>query len=312
MALISRPFDFGLRTPSQPPYPRRAPFQPGELHWLHFKQCLSYIGSKTLMETISGVPRSELVPVVASKNRKKQEWDDWNLSSHTKDVIQKDMKWMQRQLFIMADRAKETTSLSFASVGQVFDESFAQVRICISLKSCLPQGVTTGTKKMRKETMNVYCKPLRAKTTRLHLPKFEKSRESQKKELAAKEFFNLVDADKSGTLSKHELKSALVNFGFSDEERDTIFSLVDADGSGSVTLNEFCQGLSNTNIEVCYVILVMMRWCFEFIPISGSLNCATSCLYGRSRAGRIEQIAWSHIILSRSLSGENILHQHDL
>ena len=74
------------------------------------------------METISGVPRTELVPVAASKNRKKQEWDDWNLSSHTKDIIQKDIKWMQRQLFIMADRAKETTSLSYASVGQVTEE----------------------------------------------------------------------------------------------------------------------------------------------------------------------------------------------
>ena len=77
------------------------------------------MGNKTLLESIGGVPRAELVPIAAAKNRKKQEWDDWNLSSHTKEIIQRDMKWMQRQLFIMADRAKETTSLSYAAVGQV-------------------------------------------------------------------------------------------------------------------------------------------------------------------------------------------------
>jgi hypothetical protein len=129
----------------------------------------------------------------------------------------------------MADRAKDTTSLSYAAVGQ---------------------GVTTGKKKVRKETMAVYCTPLRVKTTKLHLPKLEKSREMQKQMLIAKEFFNLIDRDKSGTLTRYELKSALEDYGFGDEEKETIFSLVDADGSGSVTLNEFCQALSKTNIQI--------------------------------------------------------------
>jgi len=112
------------------------------------------------------------------------------------------------------------------------------------------QGVTTGNKKMRRETLNVYCKPMRAKTTKLYLPNFEKSREIQKKELVAKGFFNTVDRDQSGTLSRYELMTALNDFGFSQDEKDTIFSLVDADGSGSVTLNEFCQGISNTNVQI--------------------------------------------------------------
>ena len=129
-------------------------------------------------------------------------------------------------------------------------------------------------KKIRKETMNVYCKPLRLKTTKFHLPKFEKSRESQKKELAAKEFFNLVDVDKSGTLSKYELKTALLDFGFSDEERDTIFSLVDADGSGSVTLNEFCQGLSNTNIQVIALAILKILQSTNDLQEFLSLCCA--------------------------------------
>jgi hypothetical protein len=62
------------------------------------------------MESIGGVPRAELVPIAAAKNRKKQEWDDWNLSSHTKEIIQRDMKWMQRQLFIMAGARAGRTS----------------------------------------------------------------------------------------------------------------------------------------------------------------------------------------------------------
>lgn len=111
---------FSIRSSTPKLSLRRFPTsQPGELHWIHFKQCLSYMGNKTLLESIGGVPRAELVPIAAAKNRKKQEWDDWNLSSHTKEIIQRDMKWMQRQLFIMADRAKETTSLSYAAVGQV-------------------------------------------------------------------------------------------------------------------------------------------------------------------------------------------------
>jgi hypothetical protein len=134
-----------------------------------------------------------------------------------------------RQLFVIADRAKDTTSLSFATVGQ---------------------GVTTGKKKIREETMAVYCTPLRVKTTKLQLPKLEKSREAQKQTLVATEFFNLIDRDKSGTLTRHELKSALEDYGFSEEEKETIFSLVDADGSGSVSLNEFCQGLSKTSIQI--------------------------------------------------------------
>ena len=62
--------------------------------------------------------------------------------------------------------------------------------------------------------MAVYCTPLRVKTTKLHLPKLEKSREMQKQMLIAKEFFNLIDRDKSGTLTRYELKSALEDYGF--------------------------------------------------------------------------------------------------
>ena len=112
-------------------------FEAGEMHWIHFKQCLCHLANQLNLDPFCGVPRSELVPVAPTKKKKKQEWDDWNLDSHTKEILEKDMNWMQRQLFVMADRAKETTSLGYAAVGR---------------------GVTTGKKKLRKQTMSAYCK----------------------------------------------------------------------------------------------------------------------------------------------------------
>ena len=203
-------------------------FEAGELHWIHFKDCLYQLAERAGQDPFLGIPRAELIPVKPMTKRTKKEWDSWNLDNHTKECLQKDINWMQRQLFIMADRAKEITSLDYVSVGK---------------------GVTTGRKKMRQETMGAYCTPLRVKTTKLYMPQFNKSREVEKKEIVAKHFFNQIDKDKSGTLSRHELKSALDDFGFTDDEKDEVFSLVDADGSGSVSLNEFCQGLSKTNVQ---------------------------------------------------------------
>ena len=94
-------------------------FEPGEMHWIHFKQCLCYLVDKAQLPSISGVPREQLVPVAPMRSKKKSEWDKWNISEHTKEILQRDMTWMQRQLFIMADRAKETTSLRYLFVGRV-------------------------------------------------------------------------------------------------------------------------------------------------------------------------------------------------
>jgi hypothetical protein len=203
-------------------------FESGEMQWIHFKECLRHLAIKTGLDEICDVPLSELKEIKPME-KKKMEWDNWNLCSHTKDILQKDMAWMQRQLYKMASRAKETTSLATVATGV---------------------GVTTGKKKVRTETMDVYCKPLRVKSTKLYLPAFEKSREAEKKEMVAKHFFNLIDKDGSGTLTSYELKSAFEEYGFSAEEQETMFSLFDPDGSGAVTLNEFCQGLGKVNIQI--------------------------------------------------------------
>ena len=62
-------------------------FEPGELHWIHFKQCLCYLTSKAGLDVICGVPCKQLVAVAPMK-KKDTEWDNWNISEHTKEILQ--------------------------------------------------------------------------------------------------------------------------------------------------------------------------------------------------------------------------------
>jgi ankyrin repeat protein len=79
-------------------FARERGFEPGEMHWPHFKQVLRHIADEAALQVICGVPLEQFKLIVPSKSKEKLEWDDWNLSSHSKDALLRDINWMQRQV----------------------------------------------------------------------------------------------------------------------------------------------------------------------------------------------------------------------
>lgn len=59
-----------------------------------------------------------------------------------------------------------------------------------------------------------------------------------------REIFDLVDEDKSGEISKDELKKLMITLGLkpTDEQIDTMMKEVDEDGSGDIDFSEFVKG----------------------------------------------------------------------
>lgn len=106
-----------------------------------------------------------------------------------------------------------------------------------------------GRHKLRNETFDVYRKLLRAPEIRMKMPKFTKDKELMKKEMLAKKFFNLIDKDRSGTLTRYELQWALDDFGFTKEDQAEVFQAVDGDNSGTVTLSEFLAGMGEGTVS---------------------------------------------------------------
>jgi Ca2+-binding EF-hand superfamily protein len=87
----------------------------------------------------------------------------------------------------------------------------------------------------------VYRQLLTFPSKRLRCPGFDLPDERRRRDFLAKSFFREADADRSGSLARHELDGALDD-GFAPEERATVFARVDADGTGAVSLGEFVRG----------------------------------------------------------------------
>lgn len=201
----------------------------GELHWIDFKDCLFRIGERFEMETVADVPIEELkVERGGAKQARVKGMDKVPYCSMSKSLMERELEWMQRQLQAIADRTKDVTSCSFAAYGH---------------------GVTTGNHKLRPETLNIYRSLLRVPGERLAVPALDKPKEVRKKEMMAKSFFNTIDKDHSGSLTRYELQWALDDYGFERDEQDEVFRLVDSDNSGSVTLPEFIKGMNEGNVN---------------------------------------------------------------
>lgn len=199
----------------------------GELEWPNFKQCLHRLAHKLHWDEIQGVPREDLLdhsPMLDNRN----DILKIPLTKVSRKSLQRELEWMQRSLDLIGDRCKETTSCRYAAYGL---------------------GVTTGRHKLRNETFDVYRKLLRAPDIKMKMPKFTKDKEVMKKEMLAKQFFNLIDKDRSGSLTRYELQWALEDFGFTKEEETEVFKAVDADNSGSVTLGEFLAGMGEGTVS---------------------------------------------------------------
>jgi hypothetical protein len=194
----------------------------GELMWPNFKQCLHRLAHQLHMKEIQGVPTDDLQDHSPGLNGR-SELMKLSLTKVSRKSLQRELEAMQRSLDSIGDRCREVTSCKYAAYGF---------------------GVTTGRHKLRNETFDVYRKLFRAPNIQMHLPKFTKDKEVMKKEMLAKQFFNLIDKDRSGSLTRYELQWALEDFGFTKEEQVEVFQLVDEDNSGSVTLAEFIAGMS--------------------------------------------------------------------
>jgi len=194
----------------------------GELMWPNFKQCLHRLAHQLHMKEIQGVPTEDLLdhsPVLDNRS----ELMKMSLTKVSRKNLQRELEAMQRSLDSIGDRCREVTSCRYAAYGF---------------------GVTTGRHKLRDSTFDIYRKLLRTPTIRMQLPKFTKDKEVMKKEMLAKQFFNLIDKDRSGSLTRYELQWALEDFGFTAEEQTEVFQIVDGDNSGTVTLAEFIAGMS--------------------------------------------------------------------
>jgi hypothetical protein len=199
----------------------------GELEWPNFKQCLHRLAHQLHMTEIQGVRTEDLLdhtPLLDNRN----EILKMPLTKVSRKNLQRELESMQRSLDLIGDQCRETTSCRYAAYGF---------------------GVTTGRHKLRNETFDVYRKLLRAPHIRMKMPKFTKDKEQVKKEMIAKQFFNLIDKDRSGSLTRYELQWALEDFGFTKEEQADVFLVVDADNSGTVTLPEFIAGLAEGNVS---------------------------------------------------------------
>ena len=74
-------------------------------------------------------------------------------------------------------------------------------------------------------------------------PKPELSKESKK---AIQDIFKLYDKDKSGKLSKSELRKALEKTGIDPEEIDGYFKEFDEDGNNEIDKEEFMKLMEST------------------------------------------------------------------
>jgi len=198
----------------------------GELEWPNFKQCLHRLAHQLHLKVIQNVPTEDLKdhsPLLDNRN------DIFKipLTKVSRKMLQRELEWMQRSLDSIGDRCKDTTSCRYAAYGA---------------------GVTTGRHKLRNQTFDVYRKLLRAPDIKMKMPQFTKDKEVMKKEMMAKQFFNLIDTDRSGSLSRYELQCALEDYGFSKDEQTEVFRIVDADNSGSVTLAEFLAGMGEGTV----------------------------------------------------------------
>lgn len=62
--------------------------------------------------------------------------------------------------------------------------------------------------------------------------------------LLVSQVFDQLDADKSGELSRSELKAAMEVLGLQDQfNLDDILKLMDEDGNGEISIEEFKNGL---------------------------------------------------------------------
>jgi len=198
----------------------------GELEWPNFKQCLHRLAHQLNLKVIENVPVDDLVdhnPVSDARS----DILKIPLTKVSRKNLQRELEAMQRSLDTIGERCKETTSCRYAAYGF---------------------GVTTGRHKLRNETFDVYRKLLRAPAIHMKMPKFTKDKDVMKKEMLAKHFFNLIDKDRSGSLTRYELQWALEDFGFTKDEQAEVFQMVDADNSGSVTLGEFLAGMGEGTV----------------------------------------------------------------
>ena len=199
----------------------------GELEWPNFKQCLHRIAHQLGWKEIQGVPLEDLQDDSTA---------DGNhngilkipLTKVSRKALQREFEAMQRSLDLIGDRCRETTSCRYAAYGF---------------------GVTTGRHKLKQATYDIYSKLLRAPAVKMKMPQFSKSKELMKKEMLAKQFFNLIDTDRSGSLTRYELQKAMDDFGFTKDEQEQVFQMVDQDNSGSVTLSEFIAGLAEGQVS---------------------------------------------------------------
>eukprot|EP00604_Paraphysomonas_vestita_P003234 CAMPEP_0174821462 /NCGR_PEP_ID=MMETSP1107-20130205/8403_1 /TAXON_ID=36770 /ORGANISM="Paraphysomonas vestita, Strain GFlagA" /LENGTH=429 /DNA_ID=CAMNT_0016038525 /DNA_START=1230 /DNA_END=2522 /DNA_ORIENTATION=+ len=65
-----------------------------------------------------------------------------------------------------------------------------------------------------------------------------------------REEFNLLDRDRSGTISMTELRSALAKLGASPEHIENLFHSVDVDGSAEINYNEFVAAAMSKRITI--------------------------------------------------------------
>ncbi|KAJ1653094.1 Calmodulin-2 [Dispira simplex] len=63
------------------------------------------------------------------------------------------------------------------------------------------------------------------------------------KEIEVRRAFKAIDADKSGSISRDELRAALKAMGkpYGEDQLDKLIKEVDANGDGQIDLREFCQ-----------------------------------------------------------------------
>jgi hypothetical protein len=173
----------------------------------------------------------------------------------SRKAMERDLVWMQSQMDRIGERARETTACDYTAYGHGVTTGKPPppppYRCPYPCPYCtlplLTSTATTGKHVIRKETFSAYSQLLRVPQYHVAMPTFLKPKQQRKREAQAKHFFNAIDTDHSGELTRYELQCALEDYSFPKEEQDEVFRLLE--GSSTVRLPRFIRGMMEGDVS---------------------------------------------------------------